>query len=108
MTIVVVIAATLGALLAGRVFITVTRGAIARRRGFQHDRVAEVEPGLRRPLWLALVAAVAAVLVGLPGLHPFNIGSRRVAGLTFTALRALRQPSPGDRLQRHRRSSWRC
>jgi NADH-quinone oxidoreductase subunit L len=82
-TIVVVIAATLGALLAGRVFITVTRGAIARRRGFQHERVAEAEPGLRRPLWLALLAAVAAVVVGLPGLHPFNIGSRRVAGLTF-------------------------
>ena len=82
-TIVVVIAATLGALLSGRVFITVTRGAIARRRGFQHERVAEAEPGLRRPLWLALFAAVAAVLVGLPGLHPFNIGSRRIAGLTF-------------------------
>jgi NADH-quinone oxidoreductase subunit L len=83
LTIVVVIAATLGALLAGRVFITVTRGAVARRRGFQHERVADVEPGLRRPLWLALVAAAAAVLVGLPGLHPIGIGSGRIAGLTL-------------------------
>jgi NADH-quinone oxidoreductase subunit L len=82
-TIVVVIAATAGALLAGRVFITVTRGAIARRRGFQHERVTDAEPGLRRPLWLALIAAVAAVLVGLPGLHPFSLGSGRIAGLTF-------------------------
>jgi NADH:ubiquinone oxidoreductase subunit 5 (subunit L)/multisubunit Na+/H+ antiporter MnhA subunit len=82
-TILVVIAATFGALLAGRVFITVTRGAIARRRGFQHERVADAEPGLRRPLWLALIAAAAAVLVGLPGLHPFGIGRGRVGGLTF-------------------------
>jgi len=56
---------------------------VGRRRGFQHERVAEVEPALRRPLRVAIVAAVVAVLVGLPGLQPFNIGSKRVAGLTF-------------------------
>jgi NADH:ubiquinone oxidoreductase subunit 5 (subunit L)/multisubunit Na+/H+ antiporter MnhA subunit len=84
MTVLVVAAATAGALLAARVLITVVSGAVTRRRGFQHDRVAETEPGLRRPLWLALVAAVLAVIVGLPGLQPFFLGSRRVAGLTFT------------------------
>jgi NADH:ubiquinone oxidoreductase subunit 5 (subunit L)/multisubunit Na+/H+ antiporter MnhA subunit len=82
-TIVTVVAAAAGATLAGRVLLTVASGAVTRRRGFQHDRIAEVEPGLRRPLWLALVAAVAAVLVGLPGLQPFDLG-RRIAGLTFT------------------------
>ena len=80
----VVVAAAAAALLAGRVLITVVRGEVTRRRGFQHERVAEVEPGLRRPLWLALVAAVVAVVVGLPGLQSFSLGSRRVAGLTFT------------------------
>jgi len=81
-TILVVVAAVAGALLAGRVLITVAGGAVTRRRGFQHDRIADVEPGLRRPLWLALVAAIAAVLAGLPGLQPFKLGGR-VAGLTF-------------------------
>jgi NADH:ubiquinone oxidoreductase subunit 5 (subunit L)/multisubunit Na+/H+ antiporter MnhA subunit len=82
-TIFVIVAAAAGALLAGRVLITVVSGAVTRRRGFQHDRIADVEPGMRRPLWLALVAAVAAVLIGLPGLQPFNLGGR-VAGLTFS------------------------
>jgi NADH:ubiquinone oxidoreductase subunit 5 (subunit L)/multisubunit Na+/H+ antiporter MnhA subunit len=82
-TIVVVLAAVAGALLAARVLISVVGGAVTRRRGFQHDRVADVEPGMRRPLWLALVAAVIAVLIGLPGLQPFHLGSTRVAGLTF-------------------------
>jgi NADH-quinone oxidoreductase subunit L len=81
-TILVVVAAVAGALLAGRVLITVAGGAVTRRRGFQHDRIADAEPGMRRPLWLALVAAVAAVLVGLPGLQPFTLGGR-IAGLTF-------------------------
>jgi NADH-quinone oxidoreductase subunit L len=81
-TVLVVIAAATGALLAGRVLITVVSGAVTRRRGFQHDRIADVEPGMRRPVWLALVAAVAAVLIGLPGLQPFELG-RRIAGLTF-------------------------
>ena len=82
-TVLVIVAAAAGALLAGRVLITVAGGAVTRRRGFQHDRITDVEPGLRRPLWLALVAAISAVLVGIPGLQPFNLGGR-IAGLTFT------------------------
>ena len=82
-TIVTVIAAALVALLAGRLLLTVTSGAVTRRRGFQHDRIAEVENALRRPLWIAIVAAVVAVLIGLPGLQPFHLGGARVAGLTF-------------------------
>jgi NADH-quinone oxidoreductase subunit L len=70
-TIVTVAAAALVALAAGRLVLSITSGAVARRRGFQHDRVAEVENALRRPIWLAVVAAVVAVLVGLPGLQPF-------------------------------------
>ena len=82
-TIVTVIAAAMVALLAGRLLLTVTSGAVTRRRGFQHDRVAEVESALRRPLRIAIVAAVIAVLIGLPGLQPFHLGSARIAGLTF-------------------------
>jgi len=82
-TIVTVVAAALIALLAGRLLLTVTSGAVARRRGFPHDRVVEVESALRRPLRLAIIAAVAAVLVGLPGLDPAQTGTGRGAGLTF-------------------------
>jgi NADH-quinone oxidoreductase subunit L len=82
-TIVTVIAAALLALLAGRLLLTVTSGAVTRRRGFQHDRVTEVESALRRPVWIAIVAAVVTVLIGLPGLRPFHLGSGRIAGLTF-------------------------
>lgn len=81
--IVTLIAAALVALLAGRLLLTVTTGAVARRRGFQHERVVEVEGTLRRPLWLAIIAAVVTVLIGLPGLQPLHLGSGRVAGLTF-------------------------
>ena len=81
-TVVTMAAAALVALLAGRLLLTVAAGAVASRRGFQHDRVVDVESALRRPLWLAIIAAVVAVLVGLPGLQPFNIGAR-IAGLTF-------------------------
>ena len=81
--IVTLVAAAMAALLAGRLLLTVTSGAIARRRGFAHERVAEVEGGLRRPVWLAIIAAIVVVLIGLPGLHPFYLGSKRVAGLTF-------------------------
>jgi NADH:ubiquinone oxidoreductase subunit 5 (subunit L)/multisubunit Na+/H+ antiporter MnhA subunit len=81
--IVTLVAAAMAALLAGRLLLTVTSGAIARRRGFAHERVAEVEGALRRPLWLAIIAAIVVVLIGLPGLHPFYLGSKRVAGLTF-------------------------
>ncbi|MHB8489645.1 MAG: proton-conducting transporter transmembrane domain-containing protein [Candidatus Dormibacteria bacterium] len=81
--IVTMFAAALVALLAGRLLLSVTTGAVTRRRGFQHDRVAEVEQGLRRPLWLAVAGAVVAVVVGLPGLEPFDLGSGRVAAPTF-------------------------
>jgi NADH-quinone oxidoreductase subunit L len=74
MSIVTVVAAVLVALLAGRLLLTVTTGAVTRRRGFQHDRVAEVENTLRRPLWYAIVAAVLTVLVALPGLEAFHFG----------------------------------
>jgi NADH-quinone oxidoreductase subunit L len=83
MVIVTIVAALLIAVLAGRVFATVTTGAITRRRGFQHDRVADVDRLLRRPIGLLMVASVLAVLVGLPGLQPFTLGTRRIAGLTF-------------------------
>ena len=69
--IVTVIGAVLMALLAGRVLLAVTTGVVARRRGFQHDRVTEVESTLRRVLWLAILAAVVAAVIGLPGLEPF-------------------------------------
>ncbi len=69
--IVTVIGAVLVALLAGRVLLTVTGGTVARRRGFQHDRVTEVEGTLRRVLWLAILAAVVVAVIGLPGLEPF-------------------------------------
>jgi NADH-quinone oxidoreductase subunit L len=81
--IVTFIAAVMAALLAGRLLLAVTSGAVAHRRGFAHDRVAEVEGALRRPVWLAIIAAVVVVLVGLPGLQPFFLGSKRIAGLTF-------------------------
>ncbi len=83
MVIVTIVAAVLLAVLAGRAFVTVTRGAITRRRGFQHDRIADVDRILRRPIVLLMVASVLAVLVGLPGLQPFTLGSSRIAGLTF-------------------------
>ena len=82
-TLVTIVAALLGALLSGRVLMRIAAGAVARRRGFQHERITDVEPGLRRPLRVAMVAAVVAILVGLPGLQPFSIGGRRIAGLTF-------------------------
>ena len=81
--IVTAVAGVLVAVLAARLLLTVTTGEVSRRRGFQHDRVAEVEGALRRPLRLVLIAAVVAVLVGLPGLQPFTLGSARIAGLTF-------------------------
>jgi len=69
--IVTAIAAVLVALLAARLLLTVTSGTVTRRRGFQHDRVAEVEGALRRPLWLAIIAVVVVAILGLPGVEPF-------------------------------------
>jgi len=85
-TVALVIAATLGALLAGRLLLTIAGGAVVRRRGFQHDRVADPEPGLRRPVWLALVAAVVAVVIGVPGLQFVFYGNRhQVIGFSVVA-----------------------
>ncbi len=87
-TIVIVIAAALGALLAGRVLVTIAGGAVARRRGFQHERLADAEPGLRRPLWVAVVAAVVAVLVGVPGVRFVFYGNHAQA-IGFSAIAAV-------------------
>ena len=81
--IVTIIATVLGAVLAGRLLLSVTSGAVTRRRGFQHDRVGEVESAMRRPIWLAIAAAVIAVLVGLPGVELFNFGGGGGAAPTF-------------------------
>ena len=69
----VVLAAGLIAACAARVLAFVLPGSPARRRGFQPDRVAEVEPGVRFLTRLGTAAAVVSVLVGLPGI-----------GFTFT------------------------
>jgi NADH:ubiquinone oxidoreductase subunit 5 (subunit L)/multisubunit Na+/H+ antiporter MnhA subunit len=82
-TVVTFVAAALAALLAGRLLLSVTSGAVAHRRGFAHDRVVDVERALRRPVWLAIIASVVVVIIGLPGLQPFHLGSSRIAGLTF-------------------------
>jgi len=88
--IITVIAAALVALLAGRLLLTVTSGAVARRRGFAHERVAEVEGTLRRPLWVAIIAAVVVAVVGLPGVEPlmrfiFYGGHQQAISLDATA-----------------------
>jgi NADH-quinone oxidoreductase subunit L len=87
-TTVIVIAATLGALLAGRVLVIVAGGEVARRRGFQHDRLADAEPGLRRPLWFAVVAAVLAVVLGVPGVRFVFYGNHPQA-IDFSAIAAV-------------------
>jgi NADH-quinone oxidoreductase subunit L len=87
-TTVIVIAATLGALLAGRVLVIVAGGEVARRRGFQHDRLADAEPGLRRPLWFAVVAAVLAVVLGVPGMRFVFYGNHPQA-IDFSAIAAI-------------------
>jgi NADH:ubiquinone oxidoreductase subunit 5 (subunit L)/multisubunit Na+/H+ antiporter MnhA subunit len=81
--IVTIIGAVLVALLAGRLLLSVTTGAVTRRRGFQHDRIADVENAMRRPVWLAIAAAAVCVLVGLPGVEIFSFGSGANAAPTF-------------------------
>jgi NADH-quinone oxidoreductase subunit L len=71
------------ALFAFRVVIHVCGGEVAKRRGFQSERVREVERPLRRPLLLVLVAAVGSVIAGLPGIQPIHSGKLSVPGLTF-------------------------
>jgi NADH:ubiquinone oxidoreductase subunit 5 (subunit L)/multisubunit Na+/H+ antiporter MnhA subunit len=71
-------------LAAWRVVAAVCAGEVTKRRGFQAERVGDVERSLRSPMILATVAAVASVLVGLPGLQPIHSGKLSVPGLTFT------------------------
>lgn len=81
--IVTIISAVLVALLAGRLLLSVTTGAVTRRRGFQHDRIAEVEHAMRRPIWLAIAAAAVCVIVGLPGVELFSFGAGANSAPTF-------------------------
>jgi NADH:ubiquinone oxidoreductase subunit 5 (subunit L)/multisubunit Na+/H+ antiporter MnhA subunit len=67
-----------------RVVLTVCSGEVARRRGFQHERVREVDRPLRRWTALALVACAASVVVGLPGIQPVHSGTLSIPGLTFS------------------------
>ena len=78
------VAALLTAAFAARLLRSVLPGEPARRRGFQHDRVAEVEAPLRRATRVLTLGAVASVLVGLPGIGPVHSGTFSVPGLTFT------------------------
>ena len=70
----VLLASVLTALYALRVVWNVCGGAPGRRRGFQPERVSEVERSLRGGTLAAAAGAVVAVLVGLPG----------ISGLAFT------------------------
>ena len=80
----VVVASLLTAVYALRVVGNVCAGEPARRRGFQPERVTEVERPLRRGALMAAGGAVLAVLVGLPGIGPVHAGKLSIPGLTFT------------------------
>lgn len=80
----VVVAAGLMAAYALRVLWIVLPGVPMRRRGFQPERVAEVEPWLRLVTRLGTVGAVLAVIAGLPGIGPVHAGRLSIPGLTFT------------------------
>jgi hypothetical protein len=67
-----------------RLVLAVCSGEVVRRRGFQHDRVREVDRPLRRWTALALVASVASVVVGFPGIQPVHAGKLSIPGLTFS------------------------
>ncbi len=74
----------LTALYAFRLYFSVAGGEPARRRGFDASRVREAGTTLTRPLLAAVAGAVAATLVGIPGLSAFHVGATRVPGLTFS------------------------
>jgi NADH:ubiquinone oxidoreductase subunit 5 (subunit L)/multisubunit Na+/H+ antiporter MnhA subunit len=80
----VLVALALTALYAFRVFFLVAGGDAVRRRGFDITRLREAELPARRAVQIALAAAIVATLAGIPGVNSFNLGSRRVPGLTFT------------------------
>ena len=83
------------AFLAVRVVVSVCAGEVARRRGFQPERVREVDASMRR--WTAILAlvAVVAVIAGLPGIQPVHAGKLSIPGLTFShfVYFGLRRPS---------------
>ncbi|MEO8899681.1 MAG: proton-conducting transporter membrane subunit [Candidatus Dormibacter sp.] len=80
----VLVAMALTSLYAFRLFFLVAGGDPVRRRGFDATRLREAEPAARRAVQIALGAAIVATLAGIPGVNSFNLGSRRVPGLTFT------------------------
>jgi NADH-quinone oxidoreductase subunit L len=80
----VLVAVALTSLYAFRVFFLVAGGEPTRRRGFDVTRLREAELPARRPVQLALAAAVVATAAGIPGVNSFNLGSRPVPGLTFS------------------------
>lgn len=68
----VVVAAGLMAVYATRLVAHVLPGEPVRRRGFQPERVTEVERSLRVTTVAGVLAAVVAVAVGLPGVQRFT------------------------------------
>ena len=84
LAILVISALVLIALCAARVFFVVAAGDPVRRRGFDVQRMAEVEPRLRRVVGLGVAATLLTALCGIPGLNSFSSGSTHVAGLTFS------------------------
>lgn len=80
----VVVAAFVTALAAARVHAVIAGGSVPRRRGFDVSRLREVTRRLALPATLLLGAAVAATLVGIPGVSSFRAGGVRVPGLTFS------------------------
>ena len=80
----VLITMALTAVYAFRVLFLVATGSPARRRGFDGTRVSEADPHVRRTVLVVMAGSVLAVLVGIPGVNSFMLGSRRIAGLTFS------------------------
>jgi NADH:ubiquinone oxidoreductase subunit 5 (subunit L)/multisubunit Na+/H+ antiporter MnhA subunit len=80
----VLVAVALTSLYAFRVFFLVAGGDPVRRRGFDVTRLHEAELPARRAVQIGLAAAIVATLAGIPGVNSFNLGSRRVPGLTFS------------------------
>lgn len=80
----VLVAMVLTALYAFRLYFLVAGGEAVRRRGFDVSRLREAELPARRAVQIALAAAIVATLAGIPGVNSFNLGSRRVPGLTFS------------------------
>ena len=97
--ILLVIASVCIALFAFRVVLGICGGDVVRRRGFQPERVVEVEPALRRPVVLVGLAVIASVLVALPGIQSIHSGKLNVPGLSFLHFVAIgEEPIPVNAL----------